>query len=108
MPVRTYFAYVSTLLYAGHIKEWKEKKIPSVWLHVPITLSHLITGMSSLGFVFHHARQRQAVLNLWLDSNKPSKIPLYGTHQVGVAGKYNKLSSAMVHHICRCCVQGRE
>jgi len=73
--------------YIVHIAEWKKQGNSSVWLHVPIELSHLISKAAILGFIFHHAKQHQSVLNLWLDSNRPSKIPLYGTHQVGVAGK---------------------
>ena len=71
----------------AHIAEWKKQGNSSVWLHVPIKLSHLISKAAALGFIFHHAKQHQSVLNLWLDSSRPSKIPLYGTHQVGVAGE---------------------
>lgn len=70
----------------AHIVEWKKQGNSSVWLHVPIELSHLISKAASLGFIFHHAKQCHSVLNLWLDDDQPSKIPLYGTHQVGVAG----------------------
>lgn len=71
----------------ANIIEWKKEGNSSVWLHIPIELSHLISKAASLGFIFHHARQRHSVLNLWLDSSRPSKIPPYGTHQVGVAGE---------------------
>ena len=79
---RTYFT-----LFIANITEWKKQGNSSVWLHIPIELSHLICKAASLGFTFHHAKQSHSVLNLWLDSSRPSKIPLYGTHQVGVAGK---------------------
>ena len=73
--------------FVANITEWKKQGNSSVWLHVPIELSHLICKAASLGFTFHHAKQCHSVLNLWLDSSRPSRIPLYGTHQVGVAGE---------------------
>ena len=75
------------VLFIASIADWKRQRNSSAWLHIPIELSHLISKAASLGFTFHHAKQYYSVLNLWLDSSKPSKIPLYGTHQVGVAGE---------------------
>jgi len=99
---------VHKIFVTGYVKQWKEQGIPSVWLHVPIKLSHLITEVSSLGFLFHHAHQCQAVLNLWLDSSKPNKIPLYGTHQVGVAGKSIKHKILLYNFKCTVGVVYRE
>ncbi|CAN2388859.1 Nudix (nucleoside diphosphate linked moiety X)-type motif 6 [Pristimantis euphronides] len=69
----------------GAIKTWREDGRIAVWMHVPITLSGLITYAASEGFTFHHAENDTSTLMLWL-RNGPSKLPGYATHQVGVAG----------------------
>ena len=89
--------YIITYLCLANIVKWKKQGDSSVWLHIPIELSHLISKAASLGFIFHHARHCHSVLTLWLDSNRPSKIPLYGTHQVGVAGEVVQVMQLYVH-----------
>lgn len=39
-----------------------------------------------VGFTFHHALERSAVLNLWLPTDEPNKLPRYPFHTVGVGG----------------------
>ena len=66
---------------------WSIEKRSSIWLYVPIQMSHL-AGISNLfGFKYHHAENEEAVLYKWLgiDGNE-SKVPLFASHQVGVAG----------------------
>jgi hypothetical protein len=54
---------------------------------LPIELARLAEISSKYGFKYHHAENDQAVLCKWLPIDKESKIPIFATHQVGVAGK---------------------
>ncbi len=42
--------------------------------------------MNKFDFKYHHAENDLAVLCKWLPKDKESKIPLFATHQMGVAG----------------------
>jgi len=45
-----------------------------VWLYIPIELSHLASISAKYGFKYHHAE------------NDESKVPMFASHQLGVAG----------------------
>ncbi|XP_061747584.1 nucleoside diphosphate-linked moiety X motif 6 [Nerophis ophidion] len=72
-------------LLKGSVARWKEEGKVAVWLQVPIALSRCAAAAAAHGFVFHHARERHAVLALWVGAG-PSRLPGFATHQVGVAG----------------------
>ena len=42
--------------------------------------------LSKHGFKFHNAENEVCVLNKWVPEETKSKIPLFATHQMGVAG----------------------
>ncbi|XP_040186442.1 nucleoside diphosphate-linked moiety X motif 6 isoform X1 [Rana temporaria] len=67
------------------VQRWKEEGRIAVWLHIPITLSGLITYAALEGFQFHHAENDTSTLTIWLKEG-PNRLPGYATHQVGVAG----------------------
>lgn len=41
---------------------------------------------TKVGFKFHHAKESHAVINLWLPTTEPNKMPLYPFHSLGVGG----------------------
>jgi len=55
---------------------------------LPIDLANLAAIVGKYGFKYHHAQNDLAVLFKWLPENLPSKIPLFATHQMGVAGRF--------------------
>jgi ADP-ribose pyrophosphatase YjhB (NUDIX family) len=65
---------------------WKNEKRTAVWIYLPIHLADLAAISSKFGFKYHHAENDEAVLTLWLKTDRDSKIPRYATHQMGVAG----------------------
>ncbi|XP_044218971.1 nucleoside diphosphate-linked moiety X motif 6 [Thunnus albacares] len=65
--------------------QWKAEGKVAVWLRVPISLSRCAAAASTHGFTFHHAKDDQAVLSLWLGEGE-SRLPGFATHQIGVAG----------------------
>ncbi|XP_068136228.1 nucleoside diphosphate-linked moiety X motif 6 [Hyperolius riggenbachi] len=67
------------------IQKWRKEGRIAVWMHVPITMSGLISFAASEGFTFHHAKNDTSTLTLWLKDG-PSRLPAYATHQIGVAG----------------------
>ncbi|XP_058049095.1 nucleoside diphosphate-linked moiety X motif 6 [Ahaetulla prasina] len=69
----------------GAIKQWRAEGHTAVWLHVPILQSRFIATAAEEGFTFHHAESDSATLALWL-AEGCSRLPVYATHQVGVAG----------------------
>uniref|UniRef100_A0A8C6VJ81 Nucleoside diphosphate-linked moiety X motif 6 n=1 Tax=Naja naja TaxID=35670 RepID=A0A8C6VJ81_NAJNA len=69
----------------GAIKQWRAEGHIAVWLHVPILQSRFIATAAEQGFTFHHAESDSATLALWL-AEGCSRLPVYATHQVGVAG----------------------
>ncbi|XP_061690130.1 nucleoside diphosphate-linked moiety X motif 6 isoform X2 [Syngnathoides biaculeatus] len=70
---------------ADSLARWKSEGKVAVWLRVPIAMSRLAGAASARGFTFHHARDRHAVLALWMGRGE-SRLPRFATHQVGVAG----------------------
>ena len=71
---------------SASLSEWSALDRSSVWLEVPISRSSVISEAAKFGFRFHHAEGSSSVLCLWLRKNMQSKIPLFASHQVGVAG----------------------
>ncbi|KAK9398891.1 nucleoside diphosphate-linked moiety X motif 6 [Crotalus adamanteus] len=69
----------------GAIKQWRAEGHVAVWLHVPILQSRFIVAAAEQGFTFHHAESDSATLAVWLAEGH-SRLPVYATHQVGVAG----------------------
>uniref|UniRef100_H3BB06 Nucleoside diphosphate-linked moiety X motif 6 n=1 Tax=Latimeria chalumnae TaxID=7897 RepID=H3BB06_LATCH len=67
------------------LTQWKAEGRAAVWLHVPILQSRFIPAAASQGFRFHHAEKDSSTLTLWLGDGN-SRLPMYATHQVGVAG----------------------
>ncbi|CAF1004473.1 unnamed protein product [Rotaria magnacalcarata] len=67
------------------LEQWRKDKLSSVWLWIPIEKAHVIPIAAELGFSYHNAEERTAVLNQWLLPIK-SMIPRFATHQVGVGG----------------------
>ncbi|RNA25749.1 nucleoside diphosphate-linked moiety X motif 6 [Brachionus plicatilis] len=68
------------------LNEWKDEKRTSIWYYLPINLSNLAVILAKYGFKYHHAENNEAVLYKWLPDDRPSKIPLFATHQMGIAG----------------------
>lgn len=68
------------------LDNWSSEKRSAVWLYLPIDLSHLAAISAKYGFKYHHAEDNEAVLCKWLAHDRESKIPMFATHQVGVAG----------------------
>mmetsp|Transcript_43672 Transcript_43672/g.105339 ORF Transcript_43672/g.105339 Transcript_43672/m.105339 type:complete len:336 (+) Transcript_43672:24-1031(+) len=56
----------------------------SVWVQVPMSRGSLLEDMVDLGFEFHNAQGNTAKLNLWLPTDRESKVPEFATHHVGV------------------------
>ncbi|XP_063046340.1 nucleoside diphosphate-linked moiety X motif 6 [Engraulis encrasicolus] len=77
------------------LASWRQEGKIAVWLHVPISLSGLAAVAATHGFTFHHARQDQAVLCLWMGEGE-SRLPGFATHQIGVAGAVVDESSGKV------------
>uniref|UniRef100_A0A8D0ENA7 Nucleoside diphosphate-linked moiety X motif 6 n=1 Tax=Strix occidentalis caurina TaxID=311401 RepID=A0A8D0ENA7_STROC len=69
----------------GAVARWREEGRVAVWLRVPILQSGFVAAAASQGFAFHHAEQGSSTLTLWLGEG-PSRLPVYATHQLGVAG----------------------
>ncbi|XP_005143076.1 nucleoside diphosphate-linked moiety X motif 6 isoform X1 [Melopsittacus undulatus] len=69
----------------GSVAQWRKEGCIAVWLHVPIFQSGFAAAAASQGFTFHHAEQGSSTLTLWLGEG-PSRLPVYATHQLGVAG----------------------
>ena len=79
-----------TLIYInnlGSIEKWQIEKRSSIWLYIPLSLSSFISIIAKYGFKYHHAEDDLAVMCRWLSEDRENKIPLFATHQVGVAGK---------------------
>ncbi|KAI1888231.1 hypothetical protein AGOR_G00182900 [Albula goreensis] len=73
------------LLLRDSLTQWRAEGRVAVWLHVPIAQSRFVAAAAAHGFTFHHARGDRSTLSLWLGEGE-SRLPLYATHQVGVAG----------------------
>ncbi|XP_060634953.2 nucleoside diphosphate-linked moiety X motif 6 [Anolis sagrei] len=77
------------------IKRWRGEGHIAVWLHVPILQSRFIATAAELGFTFHHAESDSATLTLWIADGR-SRLPIYATHQLGVAGAVLDVQSGKV------------
>lgn len=51
----------------------------SVWVKVPMSRGSLLEDMVDLGFEFHNAQGHVAKLNLWLPTDRESKVPEFAT-----------------------------
>ena len=74
-----------------HVNQWSNEGRSAVWLHVPVVHSALIPTAVELDFVLHHTLHNEIVLSRWLDMSRPSKIPRFASHQVGVCGKLRQI-----------------
>ncbi|XP_014675178.1 PREDICTED: nucleoside diphosphate-linked moiety X motif 6-like [Priapulus caudatus] len=70
----------------GSLEKWRADGGKGVWLTVPIHLGKFISAAALQGFQFHHAEEKTAMLCQWLPVDVSSTLPIYATHQVGVAG----------------------
>lgn len=77
---------LSGTVVTADVSHWRSEGRSAVWLHIPISLSSLIPIAREQGFVLHHGKGEEVVMTLWLLDHKPSKLPHYATHQVGVCG----------------------
>ena len=68
----------------------------SIWIHLDLdsattslsslTIGNILSLSINKGFQFHHSNNYSIKLYKWLPKNIPNKVPLYATHQIGVAG----------------------
>ncbi|RVE67632.1 hypothetical protein OJAV_G00105170 [Oryzias javanicus] len=77
------------------LAQWKADQKVAVWLRIPISLSRCAAAASDHGFMFHHAKRDYSVLALWLGEGE-SRLPLFATHQIGVAGAVVEESTGKV------------
>ena len=82
----------------GHLAEWKLQNRSAVWLHIPIALGALIPLAAEKGFTIHHGGAEEVVMNQWLATNRPNKLPDYASHQVGVCGKDRSVLYIYMYH----------
>jgi 8-oxo-dGTP pyrophosphatase MutT (NUDIX family) len=68
------------------VEVWKQAGVASVWLTIPVHQSMVVAHASSLGFSLHHTRSNTIVMNKWLPTDRPSPLPDYASHYVGVGG----------------------
>lgn len=65
---------------------------------------HYISVAAHYGFEFHHTKPKYLMMYLWLPEDVPNKVPPFGTHHLGVAGKgvllYNLFFSFVKNEIC--------
>ena len=65
----------------------REPSHNTLWLELRLAQGGLLAAAAAAGFEFHHARGARATLMRWLPgAARPSKVPPFATHQVGVAG----------------------
>ncbi|CAD5122575.1 DgyrCDS10988 [Dimorphilus gyrociliatus] len=67
-----------------YVEDYSRAGIIACWMSLPISKSFLIPPAAELGFEFHHAEKNNATLIKTLSTS--SSIPLFASHQVGVAG----------------------
>ncbi|XP_002739801.1 nucleoside diphosphate-linked moiety X motif 6-like [Saccoglossus kowalevskii] len=65
---------------------WRKEGRKAVWLNIPVMKAALIPIAVKQGFCLHHSRGDCITMCQWMDDGSPSRLPLYATHQVGVAG----------------------
>eukprot|EP00526_Cylindrotheca_closterium_P017189 CAMPEP_0113627560 /NCGR_PEP_ID=MMETSP0017_2-20120614/14276_1 /TAXON_ID=2856 /ORGANISM="Cylindrotheca closterium" /LENGTH=309 /DNA_ID=CAMNT_0000537825 /DNA_START=416 /DNA_END=1345 /DNA_ORIENTATION=+ /assembly_acc=CAM_ASM_000147 len=75
-------------LFAQDLKQamsfWKAEQRKGIWVHVPTSKAHLVPHCVKEGFDFHFVKDKVLILSQWLPQDKPSRLPLGPTHQVGV------------------------
>ena len=95
---------MSTALQNLEDKLIKEEEASAIWLYLDLSYcSHLPKLINDLGFVLHHSKyikhenpenhhqhetskRPEFVLNKWLLKDRPSAIPHYSSHTLGVGG----------------------
>ena len=68
------------------LEKWNKEERTSVWIYHPMSLARVSSIASKYGFKYHHAENDEAAIFKWLPDDRESKIPLFATHQMGVAG----------------------
>jgi hypothetical protein len=75
-------------LFAEKLKQalnfWKAEGRKGIWIHAPTDRAHLLPHCIDQGFSFNFVREKTLILSQWLPENKPSKLPLGPSHQVGI------------------------
>jgi len=66
------------------LDRWRSEGIRLVWISIPIGKSTLVPSAVSLGFVYHHADERQLELTYSIESG--THVPPFATHYVGAGG----------------------
>jgi 8-oxo-dGTP pyrophosphatase MutT (NUDIX family) len=66
------------------MRQWREEKVSTVWLDVPMEKGACIAEAQKHGFSFHHAEGNSALLYCWLVEGMDCPIPPFATHKVGV------------------------
>ena len=68
------------------LEVWETEKRGGIWLTLLSSQSPLITVALDLGFKFHHTTQDSITLTKWLNKERPSPLPHYASHTIGVGG----------------------
>lgn len=63
---------------------WKAEQRKGIWVHLPTAKAHLVQHCVKEGFDFHFVKDKILILSQWLPQDKPSKLPLGPSHQVGI------------------------
>eukprot|EP00357_Protocruzia_adherens_P003773 CAMPEP_0115012986 /NCGR_PEP_ID=MMETSP0216-20121206/25102_1 /TAXON_ID=223996 /ORGANISM="Protocruzia adherens, Strain Boccale" /LENGTH=295 /DNA_ID=CAMNT_0002382225 /DNA_START=46 /DNA_END=933 /DNA_ORIENTATION=- len=68
------------------LNKWEENSCRGVWLEIPQEKAQFIPLAVQRGFDFHHAKPGYVQMTKWLPKDRPSKLPNFATHYVGVGG----------------------
>eukprot|EP00906_Rhabdomonas_costata_P005214 RCo007841 len=68
------------------LDKWVADGRHAVWLRIPISHGTLVGAATEQGFDFHHAQPGYAMLTKWILPGKPSTLPGYASHFIGVGG----------------------
>ncbi|CAJ1932384.1 unnamed protein product [Cylindrotheca closterium] len=68
----------------GAMKFWKAEQRKGIWVHIPTSKAHLVPHCVKEGFNFHFVKDKVLILSQWLPQDRPSRLPLGPTHQVGI------------------------
>lgn len=68
------------------LETWQRQGKKGIWIHVPIQYSNLIPiATATYQFEFHMVHDKRIlILTKWLPIDRPNKLPLGPSHQVGV------------------------
>eukprot|EP00054_Salpingoeca_dolichothecata_P021288 m.135943 g.135943 ORF g.135943 m.135943 type:complete len:265 (+) comp23931_c0_seq4:57-851(+) len=83
-PIESFGTFPTAL--KSQVEAWQAEGCSAAWLKVPLAAGSCLPAAGQQGFEFHHAQGEHAVLLKWLPQDKPSLVPPFATHQVGVAG----------------------